>query len=329
MHIQDMTHPYVRHHSLVCATWLLHTCTTWRIRVCNMPFDARTDSFMRFTAAAHMCHDLFICATWLIHMWDTPHSYGPQFTRMRDMTPSYVHDLTYSCLQYAFWCAKWLIHAFYSSRTYVPWLVHICDMTHSYVRHTPFIRATSFTRMRDMTHSYVRRDSFIRATWLIHTCETWRIHTCDMSFDARTDSFMRFIIVEQLHLCDMTRSCVRHDSWICATWLIHTCDMTHSYVRDLTYCTCDMSFNARTDTFMRFVVVEQLHMREMIRSYVRHDSFIYATRLIHMCKHTTLLCVRHGWLTCATWLVRMYDVTYSYVCHVFWYCVVTHSSVLF
>jgi len=33
-----------------------------------------------------------------------------------------------------------------------------------------------------------------------------------------------------MHVCDMTHSCVWHDSFMCVTWLIHVCDMTHSCV---------------------------------------------------------------------------------------------------
>ena len=31
-------------------------------------------------------------------------------------------------------------------------------------------------------------------------------------------------------MCNMTHSCVWHDSVICVTWLSHICDMTHTYV---------------------------------------------------------------------------------------------------
>ena len=58
----------------------------------------------------------------------------------------------------------------------------------------------------DMTQSYL--------TWLIRKWNNWFI-----------------CAIWLIHMCDMTRSYVRHDSIICATWLIHKCDMTHFYVR--------------------------------------------------------------------------------------------------
>jgi len=68
------------------------------------------------------------------------------------------------------------------------------------------------------------------------SCATWLIHTCDMS-----------------------RSCVWHDSFICVTWLIHMCDMTHLY--------------AWHDSFIR--VTRLIHVRDTTHSCMWRDSFIY------------------------------------------------------
>ena len=86
-------------------------------------------------------------------------------------------------------------------------------------------------------------------------------------------------------MCDMTPSCVWHDSFICVTWLLHMCNMTPWYVW--------------------------------------HDSFICVTWLIHTCEmthsylwHEALLSlVRHDSPVCVTWLTRMCDMTHPYVCH--------------
>jgi len=72
----------------------------------------------------------------------------------------------------------------------------------------------------------------------------------------------------------------------------------------------------------------------MTLSYVRHDSFICVTRLIHMCD-TTHSYVWHDSLICMTWLIDMYDMTHSYVWHDSFICVtwlihtcdMTHSYV--
>ena len=45
-HMQDMTHSYVRHGSLICVAWIIH-----------------------------MRHDSLICVTWLVHIYDMIHSY--------------------------------------------------------------------------------------------------------------------------------------------------------------------------------------------------------------------------------------------------------------
>jgi len=70
--------------------------------------------------------------------------------------------------------------------------------------------------MSDMTHFCMY---MLYVTW-IHVCVTWRI----------------FIRVTRLtHMCDMTRSYFRHDSF--PTWLIYMCNMTHLQSYWL-YCLC-------------------------------------------------------------------------------------------
>ena len=132
----------------------------------------------------------------------------------------------------------------------------------------------------------------MRVTWLIHMCDV--THSC-----VRRDSFMcvtwlihvwrdSFICVTWLiHMCDMTYSYVWHESFICVLWLIH---MTHS--------------NVWHDSFK--------WVTWLIHAW--HDSFIYVTWLIHMCGMTH----SHAWhdsFTCATWLILIYDMTHSYVWH--------------
>ena len=90
IHVCDETHPYVRHDSSICTTWLIH--------ICDMTH-------------SHVQHDSFISATWLIHMCNMTHSYlrhdsftcATWLTHMCDMTNPYVrHD--------SFTCATWLTH---------------------------------------------------------------------------------------------------------------------------------------------------------------------------------------------------------------------------
>jgi len=65
----DVTHSYVWHDSLICATWLIHMCDTTHFYLCH-------GSFLCLTWHRNMCdmthsygwHDSFICVTWLIHV---------------------------------------------------------------------------------------------------------------------------------------------------------------------------------------------------------------------------------------------------------------------
>ena len=52
-------------------------------------------------------------------------------------------------------------------------------------------------------------------------------------------------------------------------------------------------------------------MWDMTHSYVRHDSFICATWLIHMCDMTHSY-VRHDWFIWVTRLIHIHVYTYSY-----------------
>jgi len=91
-----------------------------------------------------------------------------------------------------------------------------------------------------------------------------------------------------MSVCDVTRLCVWHDSFICATWLIHMCDMTHSYVRhDWLICATWLI-------------------------HVWHDSFIYVsdgTRMSHF--DAGYVCVRRDPFICVTWLIYMCALTNS------------------
>jgi len=85
-----------------------------------------------------------------------------------------------------------------------------------------------------------------------------------------------------------------HDS-ICWTWLILV-NMTHSI--------CMMHY----DEGMFICVTWLVHMCDMTRSYVWHDSIICVTWLVHMC-HMTRSYVWHDSFICVTWLVHMCDMT--------------------
>jgi len=94
-------------------------------------------------------------------------------------------------------------------------------------------------------------------------------------------------------MCDMTYWDMWRDSLRCGTWLVRMGDMTRSNVwRDSLKC----------GTWLIHVC-----------SFVTHDPLRCVTWLIHMCR--SLGCIH------TTWLIKMWDMTYSYVCS----CV-THDS---
>jgi len=88
----------------------------------------------------------------------------------------------------------------------------------------------------------------------------------------------RVIMCDRIHMCDMTRQYVWHDSHmcdmtrICVTWLVNMCDMT--------------------------------------RQYICWDSFIYVTWLIHTCAASHL----YMWLDSFTCVPRLYAPTRVFTC---------------
>ena len=143
-----------------------------------------------------MSHISNSCVTWLIHMHNL----------WQDPSICTWHD--------SFIGVTWLIHMCVSvqqvrfdlSMCAWAWLIHICDMTHSYMWH----------------------DSFIYVTWLIHICDQTPVNVRFSPSGAIWLIYMH--MAGFIHMCDVTRSPMWHDSLICVTWLIHMCDMTHLHV---------------------------------------------------------------------------------------------------
>ena len=150
---------------------------------------------------------------------------------------------------------------------FMTWLNHTCDTTHSLCNMT-------HSHVWRHTHIYVRHDTFICVTWLIrHVCGVThsyaRLDSCSIGNCACRET--RFV-----HMCDMTRSHVWYDTFICVTWLMHMCDVTRLHVwHDSSICETRLMLYG-----------ELLMMRDMTHSYVWHDSFICVIWLIHMCDMT-------------------------------------------
>jgi len=114
------------------------------------------------------------------------------------------------------------------------------------------------------------------------------------------------------YVCDMTHSCVWHDSFICVTWLIHMCDMTNSYVCDMTHsCVWSVSCSFVWHDSFGARHLEKVVVRVTWLTYVWHDSIICVRWLIHVCDMTHP-CVWHDVFICVTWLIHMCDMTHSY-----------------
>jgi len=233
----EMKHSYDRgrcgaqcrqeHSSYMCHKTLTHMCAMTHPYACH-------DSFRYATGLIYLCHDKIRCATWLIR--DTRRRV--QVTHMDS------------------WHMCHMIHSyvFHDSFISVPWRNHLCAMTHSYAcHHVHVVWRDTFLRQREMRRalqvrvfkSYVRHDSFMCA--MSHSdvchdsfiCVPWRVwrvtwHILTTEGDAarnagKSSEVKRYVPPNAAHvfMCDVTHSCVCHDSLICVPRPIHMCAMTH------------------------------------------------------------------------------------------------------
>ena len=118
------------------------------------------------------------------------------------------------------------------------------------------------------------------------------------SFKEPTNCSQPISVVWLVHMCDMTPSCMWHESFIYVTWLICVPWLTHM---------CDVSLShVRHDSFIR--VTGLMHMYDMTHSYVWQHSGIHMCDMAHSY-------VWHDSSICVTWLILMYNLTRSYVWH--------------
>ena len=102
----------------------------------------------------------------------------------------------------------------------------------------------------------------------------------------------------------MPAACLRIWQFICDVWLIRMRDMTHSYVR----------YEAGGADVQRHVwESESWYVTYDLSSYVCHDSFICVS-WSRGCRNTAA-CLGIWELIRDIWLIRMRDMTHSYVCH--------------
>jgi len=158
--------------------------------------------------------------------------------------------------------------------------------------------------MCDVTHS----QSILSSIGIQQSLDGWLVHTCDMTHEFMCLTWLFRVcdiicVTRRIHVCDITRSCVRQDDM---------CDVTHSHVWRVEF----------------VCVIWCTHMFHMTHLHVRHDSFIQP---IHVCDMTHS-CVWHDSFICVTWRTHLCDMTHSCVWHDSFMCVpwlihMTHSCV--
>jgi len=147
-------------------------------------------------------------------------------------------------------------------------------------------------------------------------------------------------------ICDMTHSCVWHDSFVCVTWLIRVCDMTHWYVwHDSMY----RSSRGRAVLCMereKERVHPVMHHVLCCAGCVTHHYVCDMTWLINMCDLISLICVCgmnhycvwhdslvcdmthsfvwHDSLVCVTWLISVWHDSFVCVTWLIGVCGMTH-----
>jgi len=116
--------PWTNAHNIgTCASWLIHICNTWIIRIY-----VRAHLYMTWLVHISVCRDSFTYVTHesFVYMW---HDLFTHVTwRISSISVHVCHDsfmhVTYD-------------HSYLwqGSFIYVTWLIHICDVAHSYMCH--------------------------------------------------------------------------------------------------------------------------------------------------------------------------------------------------
>jgi len=162
---------------------------------------------------SYVWHDSFICVTWLIHMCDMTHSYVwhdvfmcvPWLANLCAMTHWCMARLggkidTWCVRHDSFICVTRLVHACVMNRFFVcnesHWLSWLASFAYAC---TEFNRSISLTRAHPWdSHIFVAHKEASHHTY-IHTKK--RVMTINETW--------------LVHMCDMTCSCMCHDSLLC------------------------------------------------------------------------------------------------------------------
>ena len=347
-----MTHVYVYWVPFMCVLWGIYirdtfSCMTWQLqtwdmthwRVCCASSTCDVCAVpRRHVTCCHHYLSSFARVPWLIHMNESRYVYRVSFT----CVPCRVHVCVMSCSRVCRdklicathpreWhdqvkCVPWLTnvcamtrsHVWHDLLTFAPWLVHVrdssCSSSRSFCDTTQwrdvFICVPCRMHKCDMTHSCVWHDPFIWVTYLNHMCAVSYAYVwmCCNSL---------MCVASLMHVCDMSRFYGWRDVFTRVTWLIRTCDVTDSYI-----CT------GLAHMCVFISATWHVHICDMTHAHVWRDSFVRVRGLDDTCAVFHLLVCRdslyvdgitqcHVWcdtFTRVTWLIRMCDMSRTYMC---------------
>jgi len=208
----------------------------------------------------------------------------------------------------------------------VSWLIHMCDMPYSCVWH-------------DLTHSYMCCRYSHMWTWLMYVCDVTNSHTCNMpdacvlhsytcnmtnTNDMTSQQLYSHIYATwHIHTCDISPSHLQRDSFtavtlvsrlrMCDMTYTHTkkkkCDMTYSYVWHQSFTSATKVVHSRDMTCESFTYVRRDSLTYMRHEIAKNHPHTYATRHIHMCD----LRDSRGWYV----MTHMCDMTHAHPWHDF------------
>jgi len=248
-HVDD--HPYVLSFHLLLQLCHTRECVMqylWMSHVtrvnesCHMY--AWVMSHIRMSLVTHMnksCHihewppmcDLlppvvkFWSHTWMCHvnpMHESCHNYEWVVSHVQMMHVTHMNE---SCHTYEWVMSHiWMSHVTHitSHVTHVkdhPWLIHMCDMPHLLLH--------AVTHMNESCHTYEWVMAQVQTRHVTHMNESWHTYECVISHTWMTThltspSSQLGLLGRLIHMCAMTHSYMRHDSFTCVTWLIHPND---------------------------------------------------------------------------------------------------------